>query len=97
MAERAGGEVTAVEFRLIGSMQLVMDGAPAKLPGAAERGLLALLLLSPGRPVSASSLVDRLWAEVTLPADPLNALQLRAGQFGEDPAVTDHVGEGTRG
>ena len=27
----------------------------------------------------------------------LNALQLRAGQFGEDPAVTDHVGEGTRG
>lgn len=41
---------------------------PSALPGAAERGLLALLLLSPGRIVAARS-PDRLWSETTLPAD----------------------------
>ena len=75
------------EFRLIGSMQLVVNEAPAKLPGAAERGLLALLLLSPGRTVSATSLVDRLWSEETLPADPLNALQLRVSKLKRALAV----------
>src|SRR5215207_8458201 len=62
-------------------MQLRVDGAPVKLPGAAERGLLALLLLSPGRTVAASSLIDRLWSEAALPADPLNALQLRVSKL----------------
>src|SRR4051812_20904167 len=42
-----GWAVTEVEFRLLGAMQLRLDDGPAKLPGAAERGLLALLLLSP--------------------------------------------------
>src|ERR671921_691346 len=44
-----GCAVTEVDFRLLGAMQLRVDDEPAKLPGAAERGLLALLLLSPGR------------------------------------------------
>jgi DNA-binding SARP family transcriptional activator len=73
--------VTEVEFRLLGAMQLRVDGWPVKLPGAAERGLLALLLLSPGRTVAASSLIDRLWSESALPADPLNALQLRVSKL----------------
>src|SRR5688572_32165764 len=62
-------------------MQLRVNDEPAKLPGAAERGLLALLLLSPGRTVAASSLIDRLWSESALPADPLNALQLRVSKL----------------
>jgi DNA-binding SARP family transcriptional activator len=73
--------VTEVEFHLLGAMQMRVDGAPVKLPGAAERGLLALLLLSPGRTVAASSLIDRLWSESALPADPLNALQLRVSKL----------------
>src|SRR5215218_4608825 len=73
--------MTEVEFRLLGAMQLRVDDEPAKLPGAAERGLLALLLLSPGRTVAASSLIDRLWSESALPADPLNALQLRVSKL----------------
>lgn len=73
--------MTDVDFRLMGVMQLHVGGAPVKLPGAAERGLLALLLLSPGRAVAAPSLVDRLWSEATLPADPLNALQLRVSKL----------------
>ena len=73
--------MTEVEFRLLGAMQLRVDDAPAQLPGAAERGLLAVLLLSPGRTVAASSLIDRLWSESALPADPLNALQLRVSKL----------------
>src|SRR5918997_4000553 len=76
-----GCAVTEVEFRLLGAMQLRVDDEPAKLPGAAERGLLALLLLSPGWTVAASSLIDRLWSESGLPADPLNALQLRVSKL----------------
>lgn len=70
-----------VEFRLLGSMELRVDGAPVALPGAAERGLLALLLLSAGRTVPASSLIDRLWTEDTLPVDPVNALQSRVSKL----------------
>jgi hypothetical protein len=73
--------VTEVEFRLLGAMQLRVDDEPATLPGAAERCLLALLLLSPGRTVAASSLIDRLWSESALPADPLNALQLQVSKL----------------
>jgi predicted ATPase/DNA-binding SARP family transcriptional activator len=73
--------VTEVDFRLLGAMQLCIDDAAVKLPGSAERGLLALLLLSPGRTVSASSLIDRLWSESSLPADPQNALQLRVSKL----------------
>jgi hypothetical protein len=32
-----------------------------KLPGTAERALLAQLVLSPGRTIPATMLVDRLW------------------------------------
>src|SRR4051812_40490451 len=73
--------MAAVEFRLIGAMQVSVDGAPVRLPGAGERGLLALLLLSAGRTVAATSLIDRLWAEASLPADPPNALQLRVSKL----------------
>ena len=68
-------------FRLLGAMELDLDGRPAKLPGPAERKLLALLLLSPGRTVPTSTLVDRLWNESTLPDNPLNALQLRVSKL----------------
>lgn len=73
--------VTAIEVRLFGAMQLRVDGAPARLPGPAERRLLALLLLSPGRTVPTSSLIDRLWGEGDLPSDPLNALQIRVSKL----------------
>lgn len=73
--------VTRVEFRLFGAMALQVDGAPAGLPGPAERRLLALLLLSPGRTVPAATLMDRLWSGGVLPDDPRNALQLRVSKL----------------
>ncbi|MCO1659719.1 BTAD domain-containing putative transcriptional regulator [Pseudonocardia humida] len=69
------------EFRLLGSMDVRVDGAPITLPGAAERALLAVLLLSPGQTVAATTLVDLLWTSTSLPANPMNALQLRVSKL----------------
>src|SRR3712207_5826967 len=62
-------------------MEVRLGGAPVPLPGAAERALLALLLLSAGRIVPATALVDQLWTGDNLPVDPLNALQTRVSKL----------------
>src|SRR3954465_12658731 len=62
-------------------MEVRPAGAPGQLPGTAERALLAQLLLSPGRTIPATLLVDRLWSEATLPVDPMNALQIRVSKL----------------
>jgi predicted ATPase/DNA-binding SARP family transcriptional activator len=73
--------VDQVRFRLLGPMEMSVDGRPAKLPGAAERALMAQLLLAPGRTIAATLLVDRLWSGSTLPVDPMNALQIRVSKL----------------
>ena len=80
-----------VEFRLLGPLGITAGDRPVPLPGAAERALLALLLLSPGRMVTAATLIDRLWDEGDLPADPSNALQLRVSKLRRALAGTDAV------
>src|SRR3954463_5613977 len=89
-----------IRFHLLGPMEALVGGAPAKLPGVAERALLVQLLLAPGRTIPATLLVDRLWSEATLPVDPMNALQIRVSKLrralramGVDELVTrDGVG-----
>jgi predicted ATPase/DNA-binding SARP family transcriptional activator/tetratricopeptide (TPR) repeat protein len=78
---RMGMAVDDVRYRLLGPMEVCVDGDPVKLPGTAERALLAQLLLSPGRTIPATLLVDRLWSESTLPVDPMNALQIRVSRL----------------
>lgn len=70
-----------VRVRLLGPMEVLVDRAPSKLPGAAERALLVQLLLAPGRTIPATMLVDRLWSESALPVDPMNALQIRVSKL----------------
>lgn len=70
-----------LRFRLLGPMEIVFEGRVLSLPGSAERALLAQLLLSPGRTIPASILIDRLWAESALPVDPTNALQIRVSKL----------------
>lgn len=70
-----------VRYRVLGPMEVSVGGAPVKLPGTAERALLAQLILSPGRTIPATMLVDRLWSESTLPVDPMNALQIRVSKL----------------
>lgn len=70
-----------LRFGLLGPFEVTVDDEPVKIPGSAERALLAVLLLARGRIVPASALIDRLWADSSLPADPLNALQLRVSKL----------------
>lgn len=70
-----------LRFGLLGPFDVRVGDEPVAIPGAAERALLALLLLSPGRSVPATSLIDRLWSESTLPSDPMNALQIRVSKL----------------
>jgi predicted ATPase/DNA-binding SARP family transcriptional activator/tetratricopeptide (TPR) repeat protein len=73
--------VDDIRFHLLGPMEVLVDGVPAKLPGVAERALLVQLILAPGRTIPATLLVDRLWSEATLPVDPMNALQIRVSKL----------------
>ena len=89
-----------IRFQLLGPMEILVAGTPGKLPGVAERALLAQLLLAPSRTIPATMLVDRLWSEATLPVDPMNALQIRVSKLrralkamgSENLVVRDGVG-----
>lgn len=70
-----------VRFRLLGPMEILVEERPVAMPGAAERAVLVQLLLSPGRTIPATMLVDRLWSESSLPVDPMNALQIRVSKL----------------
>jgi len=50
-----------VEFRILGPVQVVLDGTIASLGGNRERAVLALLLLSANQVVSADRLAEDLW------------------------------------
>jgi predicted ATPase/DNA-binding SARP family transcriptional activator len=69
-----------MEIRVLGTVDVLVDGVPRTIAGAGERELLALLALSAGRVVAVSALVDALWDE-DLPANPDNALQVRVSKL----------------
>ncbi|WP_138735349.1 ATP-binding protein [Modestobacter excelsi] len=86
-----------MDIRVLGPVEVVVDGRARSLPGAAERELLALLALSAGRVVAVPALVDGLWAEA-LPANPGNALQVRVSKLRRALAAAGAPGDlvGTR-
>jgi predicted ATPase/DNA-binding SARP family transcriptional activator len=69
-----------MEIRVLGPVDVVVDGQVRSVSGAGERELLALLALSAGRVVAVPTLVDDLWGEA-LPANPGNALQVRVSKL----------------
>jgi DNA-binding SARP family transcriptional activator/Tfp pilus assembly protein PilF len=52
-----------VEFRILGSVELWSDGEACELGPAKERYILAILLLSPGQPVSIETMINRVWGD----------------------------------
>jgi len=54
--------VESFEIRLLGPVSAVRAGHDLALGGRRQRGLLALLVLERGRPVSSERLADELWA-----------------------------------
>jgi DNA-binding SARP family transcriptional activator/ABC-type branched-subunit amino acid transport system substrate-binding protein len=54
---------TALDFRLLGPLEVARDGVPLELGGVRRRSLLAVLLLNAGAVVSVDRLVDGVWGE----------------------------------
>lgn len=53
-----------MEFRLLGPVELwADDGRMCELGSAKERYILAILLRTPGKPVSIEAIIDRVWGE----------------------------------
>ncbi|MBT2228200.1 tetratricopeptide repeat protein [Nonomuraea sp. NEAU-A123] len=52
-----------MEFRILGSVELWADGESCELGSAKERYVLAILLLSPGQPVSIETMINRVWGD----------------------------------
>ena len=64
----------AVEYRLLGPVEARVDGAPAAIGAARQRGVLVALLLRANTLVPASRLIDDLWEEAP-PASAANLVQ----------------------
>ena len=69
-----------MKLRLLGPFELEISKQALMLSGRGERALCALLGLSAGRVVAASTFVEQLWSEEQQPRDPLNALQPRVSK-----------------
>jgi YVTN family beta-propeller protein len=57
------GELSVIDFRVLGSFEVLEDQQPLALGGPKQRALLALLLLRRGETVSSDRLIDALWGE----------------------------------
>src|SRR5215218_811803 len=71
--EFAAGEA-GLEFGILGPLEVRDGSGPLRVPGAKERALLADLLVTAARVVSADRLVEDLWGEDP-PGNPANTLQ----------------------
>src|SRR3954451_6836964 len=52
-----------LEFRILGPLEILRDGAAVELSGQRQRVVLALLLLNANHVVSTERLVEQLWGE----------------------------------
>src|SRR5215210_505642 len=66
--------MSLVEVKLLGPLQVVVDGRPIELRRKKQRALLALLALRAGEVVATDRLVDELWGE-TPPKSAVGSLQ----------------------
>jgi predicted ATPase/DNA-binding SARP family transcriptional activator len=87
-----------MEYRILGPLEVVLDGQTATLKGRKPRALLALLLLSGNESVPAEQLVDGLWGDKA-PATAANTLQVYVSQLRKlvgDRLVTEGAGYSLR-
>lgn len=52
-----------MEFRVLGSVEVIGDGGPLRVASGRQMALLALLLIHANRPLSADRIIDELWAD----------------------------------
>ena len=85
----------AVEFFLLGPLEVRLHGKPAKLGGQKQRGLLAQLLLNADEVVPTARLIDELWGERP-PPSAANSVHVYVSQlrkvFGDGRLATRQPG-----
>ena len=87
--------MTAIEFRLLGPLEVWRGGRQLAVGGAKPRALLAMLLLHAGEAVSTDRLIDALWGERP-PPTAANALQAHVAALRRalEPDRTNRGAEG---
>src|SRR5262245_63016633 len=70
----------AVEFRVLGPLEVVLGDDVLTPRGARQRALLALLLLHANEVVPSERLIDEIWGDEA-PASGLSALHVRISQL----------------
>ena len=70
----------ALEFRVLGPLEVLVDGSPARLGGPRQRALLALLLVHANEVVPVPRLVDEVWGDDP-PVTAGNVLQTYVSQL----------------
>ena len=68
-----------MEFRILGPLEVEVNGAPLSPKGHKPRALLGLLLLNRNQPVAPEQLIDDLWGE-SAPATAANTVQVYVSQ-----------------
>ena len=88
-------ESAAIEFKLLGPLEVSQDGELTPVTGARQRALLALLLLHRNQTLARERLIDALWGEEP-PATAANALQVAVHELrkllGHDRLLARHGG-----
>ena len=79
-----------LDFRILGPLEVVVDGAPIELRGRKQRALLALLLLRANEIVPADVLIEELWGG-TPPETAANTLQVYISQLRKALAVENGI------
>ena len=69
-----------MEFRILGSLEVLDEGRAITLGGSKQRALLALLLLHPNETLSTDRLVDELWGERP-PANAAKSVQMQISRL----------------
>src|SRR5688572_24422686 len=76
----ADSVTSAMEFRILGPMEVRAGGEVVPLPGAKPRAVLAMLLLHANRPVGADRIAQALWGE-DAPAGAANTVQVHVSRL----------------
>ena len=79
-AKRSLSKPDEMEFRILGPLEVTVDGQRIRLGGASLRALLSALLLHANEVVSSDRLIDDLWGEEP-PGSGATALQVRVSQL----------------
>src|SRR5690349_7029295 len=90
-----GSSRARMEFRVLGPLEVEVDGRAAALGGPKQRALLAALVLDAGRVVSIDRLVDAVWGE-TPPATARHSIEVYVSRLRSELADEAGVVLGTR-